>query len=260
MRKKVYAVLVGLSLPFLAIAGLESVTYISDLVATNPLSSDPAYQGDDHLRAIKTAIKNTFPNINAAVTLTDENLNNAALKAAANVFTAIQEIESTGPLFRLDESDADTNERMWLIRNSTGIFAISTATTADPDTAAVNALTIDRTGTAIGTTNFGSATVTIQGNRIPKTAFGRFQSTDGALAAVGSDSGVTSGSRNGTGSYSVNVTAAGFAEIPVCSGNLTGASGSLTVLAFSATSITVQTFTSAGSAADRDYTLTCMGV
>lgn len=75
MRKKIYALLLGLSLPFLAIAGLESVTYISDLVVTNPLSSDPAHQGDDHLRAIKTGIKNTFPNINAAVNPTDEELN-----------------------------------------------------------------------------------------------------------------------------------------------------------------------------------------
>lgn len=41
--------------------GLETPTYIDDLVTTNPLSSDPRSEGDDHIRNLKTAIKNTFP-------------------------------------------------------------------------------------------------------------------------------------------------------------------------------------------------------
>lgn len=54
---------------------LESVTYISDLVSTNPTSTDPKSQGDDHLRAIKSAVKTTFPNISGAVTPTHTELN-----------------------------------------------------------------------------------------------------------------------------------------------------------------------------------------
>lgn len=42
---------------------LEVGTRINDLVATNPLSSDPAGQGDDHLRLIKACIKGSLPNI-----------------------------------------------------------------------------------------------------------------------------------------------------------------------------------------------------
>lgn len=42
--------------------GLESSQYISNLVSTNPTSSDFRSQGDDHLRNIKAAVKNTFPN------------------------------------------------------------------------------------------------------------------------------------------------------------------------------------------------------
>jgi microcystin-dependent protein len=42
--------------------GLESGTFISDLVATNPPTTDSKQQGDDHLRLIKTVLKNTFPN------------------------------------------------------------------------------------------------------------------------------------------------------------------------------------------------------
>lgn len=40
--------------------GLESATFIDDLVATNPLGTDLEAQGDDHLRLIKAAIKATF--------------------------------------------------------------------------------------------------------------------------------------------------------------------------------------------------------
>ena len=47
--------------------GLETVTYISDLVATNPTSTDLKSQGDDHIRNLKTAIKTTFPNVAGAV-------------------------------------------------------------------------------------------------------------------------------------------------------------------------------------------------
>lgn len=55
--------------------GLETGTYISDLVATNPTSSDPKSQGDDHLRLIKSTVKATFPNVSNAVTPTHTELN-----------------------------------------------------------------------------------------------------------------------------------------------------------------------------------------
>lgn len=55
--------------------GLESATFIQDLVATNPLSSDPRSQGDDHLRLLKSVLKNSFPNINAEVVCTSAELN-----------------------------------------------------------------------------------------------------------------------------------------------------------------------------------------
>ena len=75
MRNKILGLLLGLSIPLIVYAGLETGTYIDSLVVTNPLSTDPAHQGDDHLRLIKTTIKNTLPNINAAVTASDEELN-----------------------------------------------------------------------------------------------------------------------------------------------------------------------------------------
>ena len=54
---------------------LETGTYISDLVSTNPTVSDNISQGDDHIRLLKATIKATFPNITGAVTSTQAELN-----------------------------------------------------------------------------------------------------------------------------------------------------------------------------------------
>ena len=64
---------------------LETGTYISDLVVTNPTSADAKSQGDDHLRLIKSAIKTTFPLITGAV-----NVTHTALNYVANVTSDIQ--------------------------------------------------------------------------------------------------------------------------------------------------------------------------
>lgn len=57
------ALVIGLGLGVAALAGLETVTHISDLNASWPLGSDLASTSDDHIRNIKTALKTDFPNI-----------------------------------------------------------------------------------------------------------------------------------------------------------------------------------------------------
>lgn len=75
LKHRVIAFFVGIALaPAIVLAGLESGVYISDLVATNPLGSDLASTIDDHIRLLKSTIKATFPNINGAVSATDEEL------------------------------------------------------------------------------------------------------------------------------------------------------------------------------------------
>jgi hypothetical protein len=54
---------------------LESAAYVSELVPSNPTGGDDKRQGDDHIRLIKSTLVASFPNINGAVTLTDEQLN-----------------------------------------------------------------------------------------------------------------------------------------------------------------------------------------
>lgn len=86
---------------------LESATYISDLVTTNPTSSDPLAQGDDHLRLLKSTLKATFPNVSGAVTPTHTELNvldgltasTAELNYVDGVTSAIQtQIDAKAPL------------------------------------------------------------------------------------------------------------------------------------------------------------------
>jgi len=55
--------------------GLETGTHIDDLVVANPASTDGLAQADDHIRLIKTTLKNTFPSITAAVSSTHTELN-----------------------------------------------------------------------------------------------------------------------------------------------------------------------------------------
>lgn len=56
--------------------GLETGTFIEDLVDTNPNNADSQTQGDDHLRLIKAVLLNQFPNLGAeAMTATAAQLN-----------------------------------------------------------------------------------------------------------------------------------------------------------------------------------------
>ena len=69
---------------------LDNAQFISELSIVDPPGTDPLSQGDDQIRTIKRATQQSFPNIDAAVTLTAVQMNLAAIKNEANVFTAIQ--------------------------------------------------------------------------------------------------------------------------------------------------------------------------
>ena len=40
---------------------VESASWVTQLVSTNPVVGDPVGEGDDHLRMLKTVLKNSFP-------------------------------------------------------------------------------------------------------------------------------------------------------------------------------------------------------
>ena len=49
--------------------GLETGTWIEDLVPANPLGTDPKSQGDDHIQLIKSVLQNTLPGAGQAFDL-----------------------------------------------------------------------------------------------------------------------------------------------------------------------------------------------
>jgi hypothetical protein len=53
--------------------GLETGTNIGDLVVTNPAATDVKSQGDDHLRLIKSAVRQSFAGFSGAVLITGTN-------------------------------------------------------------------------------------------------------------------------------------------------------------------------------------------
>jgi hypothetical protein len=54
---------------------VETFGFIDSLNPANPVSTDDLSLGDDHTRGIKATLKNTFPNLNAAMTATAAQLN-----------------------------------------------------------------------------------------------------------------------------------------------------------------------------------------
>ena len=120
---------------------LESATYISELVAANPVVGDPVGEGDDHLRMIKDVLKTNFSGVNAsgttAVTSSAAELNLLdGLTTLAQEGTAILSTSETGTTKFL-RVDGD-NSSSWQVPPDTN----TTYTAGDG---------LDLTGTAFST-------------------------------------------------------------------------------------------------------------
>jgi hypothetical protein len=63
---------------------LEAPGFIKDLVATNPLGTDPKSEGDDHIRNIKSCLKSQFSGLTQgkAVTVNEDAINSIPALAA----------------------------------------------------------------------------------------------------------------------------------------------------------------------------------
>ena len=77
---------------------VETATYINQLNVNYPESNAAITGGDNHLRLIKTSLKNTFPNISGPITDTHTtiNLNMATVTAATNANTASTLVKRDG--------------------------------------------------------------------------------------------------------------------------------------------------------------------
>ncbi len=104
--------------------GLETASYIPDLVATNPVAGDYVRYGDDHLRMLKTVLQSTFPDHTGAQNYPSTFVNNwLESTTAAIAFDALSPTTTRGDLIR---RGASANERVAL--GTTGYALISNGT------------------------------------------------------------------------------------------------------------------------------------
>ena len=154
--------------------GLESATYIPELTITNPIgASDPKSQGDDHLRLIKKTLSNTFgafvgtAGTPKSVTLTEDQINDAALKAATATISALWDF-TTPPT--INSKFAAVEQILQNIQNSNYTLVLSDAPkhiykasggAGETITIPANASVAFPIGTAIPIVNQGGGTLSI---------------------------------------------------------------------------------------------------
>ena len=102
--------------------GLETATYISGLVETNPTAGDLISAGDDHLRLLKAVLKASFPNISGAVSAS-----NVELSYVSGVTSALQaqlngKAASSHSHAETDIQDGNTYSRIAGNETITGIW------------------------------------------------------------------------------------------------------------------------------------------
>jgi hypothetical protein len=106
--------------------GLESGTWISDLVVTNPAGSDKKFQGDDHLRLIKEVLKGTFPRTGKAFYFPDVLSTNVSrtLVAADEGKFVLMEPSSAALTLTLPALDATRAGWTCTLIKSAGVFPV----------------------------------------------------------------------------------------------------------------------------------------
>lgn len=185
---------------------LETATYISDLVITNPTASDQKSQGDDHLRLLKSTVKTTFPHITGEVTPTHTEINfvdgvTSAIQTqidskaahAGQVYTGAHDFTGgtpTVPTAAASDNSAAAASTAYVDAAGVVLSAVDalkaplaspalTGTPTAPTAATGTATTQIATTEFVGSTAFNSALPSQTGNA------GKYVTTDGTDASWG---------------------------------------------------------------------------
>lgn len=138
---------------------LETATLISDLNSSNPTATDGLAQADDHIRLIKAVLQSTFPNINAAITATDEIINGIDARVATlEADSALAAPTGTKLLFRQGTPPAG-----WLRDNVDNNKALRVTTSSTVSTGGSQAFTSAFSGSRAIT---GSVSGTVAGRAL----------------------------------------------------------------------------------------------
>ena len=75
--------------------GLETASYISELVAANPTATDPISQGDDHLRLIKSVLQTQFSGLSGTTAVTSSGAELNILDGVTATYTELNYLDIT---------------------------------------------------------------------------------------------------------------------------------------------------------------------
>jgi hypothetical protein len=118
---------------------LESATYIDDLVITNPTGGDQRTTADDHMRLLKSVLKNTFPNADGAINPTVAQFNYlVGVTSAIQTQINAKQATITGAATTVTGSNLTINRA--LISNASGKIAVH-STVSDTELGYINGVT-----------------------------------------------------------------------------------------------------------------------
>lgn len=174
---------------------LETGTYISDLVITNPTGTDDRSTADDHIRLLKDTIKTTFPNITGAMTVTHTQLNTLQSTFGGKTLTSTDD--------KIDAHPAGTTQLFQQTAAPTGW----TKLVVDNNKALrLTTGTVTTGGTQAFTTTFGSGKTT-DGHQLTVAEMpSHTHTTDGSVGGIGGISGVNEGARVTENDYTTSST------------------------------------------------------
>jgi hypothetical protein len=123
----------------------ETATYISQLVATNPVASDSVSVGDDHLRMLKTVLKTQFSGLSGttAITATEAEMNyldiatlgtsadSKVLTQASGVVTIAGDVVVSGTTPKVTIGDAGAEDTTLLFDGNAQDYYIALDDSAD---------------------------------------------------------------------------------------------------------------------------------
>ena len=203
---------------------LESATYISELVDTNPTVSDPVGQGDDHLKMIKTVLKTQFSGLAGTTAITTDEAEMNLLDGGYEGTAVVSTGESGGTKFLREDGDATCS---WVVPTDTNTTYTAgdgldlSGTTFSTDLKANGGLEIDTTELSVAqgisqydVAQFATGVVDNDFLRVDGTAVeGRSKDevlTDIAASPVAGSSSIVTVGTIGTGTWQGTAVAAAY--------------------------------------------------
>lgn len=168
---------------------LETGTYVNSLVPANPASTDGLAQADDHIRLIKSTIKNTFPNITGPVNSTQAELDASLPAGHVSYLAALVNTGVTSTQY--DYLDGVTSNIQTQLNNI--VAGSSNIPQSNIDYLALI------TGAGVSSTQFGYLSSTTSDIQTQFTSLsGRVTTLESAPGATDTNNYVTGGSISGT--------------------------------------------------------------